>query len=235
MQDDELSEQDIAPLIQALEQRDAVYRRRDEQPYGGVLGRLPQWVPEWHQKQFEETRNRLLDTGVHGESLSPDIVQGYIKIYTELGVTRGSTIAKPGEQTDGPEWIPPEVMNDVGYLAHLLWAVSLGENRGLKELSGLTAARGAAHAKAYSKGGRASKKKAGIWAAVKYLVKENPNITAKQAWSRFPVGSHSIRTTYGFELYRDGNKLVQLDDRTGHDVAITFSTFQRYISQAKSQ
>jgi hypothetical protein len=121
---------------------------------------LPQWVPEWHQKQFEVTRNRLLDYGAFNKQLSPQTVRGYMKIYMHLGVNRESTASKPGEQTDRPEWIPPEVMEDVGYLAHLRWAISLGEVRGLQELSGKTAVRGAAHAKGYSKGGRASKKKA---------------------------------------------------------------------------
>jgi len=98
--DGELSEQDITPFIQYFEQQEA----RNEQPYDGVLGRLPQWVPEWHQIQFRRTRNHLLDKGVHGKPLRPPIVQGYIKIYTELGVSRDSTIAKPDEETDGPEW-----------------------------------------------------------------------------------------------------------------------------------
>jgi hypothetical protein len=150
MSDDyELSEQDIAPFIEYFERQNA----RNEQPYDGVLGRLPQWAPEWHQKQFKATRNRLLDNGVDGKPLSPYIVQGYIKIYTELGVTRDSTIEKPGEQTDGPEWIPPEVMEHVGYLAHLRWAISLGEERGLQELSGKMAVRGAAYTQRTKRGG----------------------------------------------------------------------------------
>ncbi len=153
MQDDELSEQHLAPLIEDLKQRDAVYRQRNDKRYDGVLGRLPQWVPEWHQKQFDVTRNRLLDNGVHGKPLSPDIVQGYIKIYTELGVTRDSAVAKPGEEMDAPEWIPPEVMEDVGYLAHLRWAISLGEDRGLLELSGKMAERGAAYTRRTKRGG----------------------------------------------------------------------------------
>ncbi len=104
-------------------------------------------------KQLQVTRNRLLNNGVHGKPLSPDIAQGYIEIYTALGVNRDSTIAKPRKRTDGPEWIPPEVMEDADYLAHLRWAISLGEERGLQELSGMMAARGAAYTQRTKRGG----------------------------------------------------------------------------------
>lgn len=155
---EELSKQakrDIARCAQCYEQQvEAPRQQRNEQSYNGVLGRLPQWVPEWHQNQFEITRNNLLDNGVYGKPLSPHIVQGYIKIHTELGVTRDSTILNPGEETDGPQWIPPELLQDVGYLAHVQWCISLGEDQGLQELSGPMAARGAAYTRRTRKGGK---------------------------------------------------------------------------------
>ena len=235
--EDELSEEDIAPFNEYIEQRDAVYRQRNDKRYDGVLGRLPTWVPESDQEEFEVTRNRLLDKRVNDVPLSAQVVRDYIRIYMQLGINRDSTIAKPGEQTDGPEWIPPEVMKDVGYLARVHWAVSLGEDRGLQELSGKMAVRGAAYSKGYSKGGRAPKRKRGIWNAVQELVKANPTITTKKAWLSFADANNEccdpIEQVAGFEIYRDGDDLVQQDGKTEREVAIKYCSFKRYVSDAK--
>src|SRR5215210_6475248 len=117
MTDDEPSEQDVALIKPALEQREEYRRWRNEQPYDGVLGRLPAWVPEPHQEQFEIARDRLLYYGVYyNEPVNPDVAVGYLDIYTQLGEKSDSPVAPAGAPRDGPEWIPPEFMQDVAYL-----------------------------------------------------------------------------------------------------------------------
>lgn len=171
MSDDEISDQDIASIDRLFDRRDTVYRWRSEQPYDGVLGKLPMWAPEWQQRQFEIVRNRLLDNGAYGKPLNPRTALGYLNIHTQLGNGRDSTVSKPGEQGDAPEWIPQEVMQDVGYLAHVRWATSLGEEDGLLELSGSMAVSGLKVARGRSEGGKKA-------ANTKWEESEGPQIVA---------------------------------------------------------
>src|SRR5262249_1699312 len=85
------------------------------------------------------------------------------------------------------------------------------------------------------KGGAALKKKPGIWEAVQKLVAQDPKITAEQAWNRFPESTLTGRDDEmeGFLVYRDGDKLVQLDCRTGHETDVARRSFTRYVTAAK--
>lgn len=87
-----------------------------------------------------------------------------------------------------------------------------------------------------SKGGRASKKKKGIWDAVRNLVRNNPAITIKKAWLSFPDDMDCPGVPEGsFSIYRDGEKLVQFDREKRREKELTYRTFQRYVSDAKKE
>ncbi len=91
-----------------------------------------------------------------------------------------------------------------------------------------------------SKGGRAPKRLPGIWQRVCDLVKASPTLTVAEAWKSIPelkqpkdrpmaihVNGHT------FEIYRDGNKLVEVEDRTGRERSITYDTFRGYLKAAR--
>jgi hypothetical protein len=84
---------------------------------------------------------------------------------------------------------------------------------------------------AQRKGGRAPKRKPGIWERVRALVQAHPQITAPRAWASFPEAAH--RVEWEGLIYRDGDTLVEVDDRTGRSRSITYQTFRRYVTDAK--
>lgn len=82
-----------------------------------------------------------------------------------------------------------------------------------------------------SKGGRVPKRRPGIWQRVCELVKATPKIKANEAW-------RSVSKATGIDeglIYRDGDKLVERNDRTGCDRAITRRTFDKYVTWARRE
>jgi hypothetical protein len=126
-------------LLAWPERTDAIHEKRAEDPYDGVLGQLPEWAAEWHQEHFLFIRNRLLDNGYQGNKLTPKEILTFMDRYRDLGEVEG-------------EDIPRELWDDIGYLAHVRYAVSLGDKEGLLLLSGKDAARGRKVAKGASEG-----------------------------------------------------------------------------------
>jgi hypothetical protein len=84
-----------------------------------------------------------------------------------------------------------------------------------------------------AKGGRTAKRLPGIWARVRELVAENPRITVSQAWESFPMADHRLEAE-GL-IYRDGNCLVEVDDRTGGVRNISYDTFRGYLKAARKR
>ena len=111
-------------LLAWFERTDAIHEKRAEDPYDGVVGQLPEWVPKWHQEQFVFIRNRLLDNGYQGKKLTPEKILTFMNRYQDLG------------EVEGDAYIPRELWDDIGSLAHLRWCVSLGDQRGLEILAG---------------------------------------------------------------------------------------------------
>lgn len=109
----------------AAEKR-AVERSRRE--YDGILGSPPAWVPAWHVRRFLEIRNGLLETRVRGKLVRPPIIRRWLEEFSR--------------QDEGTPKIPDEFFKEIEDLAHLRWAISLGEGAGLKELGGGDAVRG---------------------------------------------------------------------------------------------
>jgi hypothetical protein len=62
------------------------------------------------------------------------------------------------------------------------------------------------------KGGRTPKRKPGIWQRVLDIVVADPQITAGKVWESFPEHRPGDDESL---IYRDGAKLVEVDDRTG--------------------
>ncbi len=80
------------------------------------------------------------------------------------------------------------------------------------------------------KGGTADKHSPGIWQRVLDLVRGNPKITVGEAWRSFPEHRPGDTDTL---IYRDGNRLVEVDDRTGRERPITYDTFRGYLKAAR--
>jgi hypothetical protein len=84
------------------------------------------------------------------------------------------------------------------------------------------------------RGGRAPKHLFGLQAVVDRLVIDNPKATAQELWNRIPE-SEDGDLNGGFTVYRDGSKVIQVDDETGRDKAISFRSFCRYVTRARSK
>ena len=78
------------------------------------------------------------------------------------------------------------------------------------------------------KGGSKSKRKEWAEAAANKLNDEYPNAAKEEGWGRIPPSNASweIETVLAdYKVYRDGEKLVAVDEATGKESAITKATF----------
>jgi hypothetical protein len=83
------------------------------------------------------------------------------------------------------------------------------------------------------RGGLAAKHLPGLQAAVDRLVTENPNATARKLWDLIPESDATGDPIGGFIVYRDGSKVIQVDDKTGQEKPIVFRSFGRYVNRAR--
>lgn len=134
---DELTAEDLPPptveelaILQAIQDK---ADRRESAPYDGVFGLLDNWVPAWHQKRFVQTRNSLLDRGRYGDGFAREQIIEWIDAYCRL------TDSSQGYVRN---YVPFELWEPIGDLAHYRYAVSLGEKKGLELLAGKDAVRG---------------------------------------------------------------------------------------------
>jgi hypothetical protein len=83
-------------------------------------------------------------------------------------------------------------------------------------------------------GGQAPKGLENIWIATCLLVAHQPLVKLGAAWESFPdAAEHGPERRGELLVYRDGDKLVQLDDRTGREDAIEHDSFKRYLTKAR--
>lgn len=127
--DDEPTESEVSAMAAWLRRARQALAWRCEQPYDGVFGVLPAWVPQPRRDDFTRTRDRLLDEQMYGECVTPQQILGWMNTY-----------AAAGEGVDGG-W-PDERGDEIGRLVNFRYAVSLGEKKGLMELGGVDAVRG---------------------------------------------------------------------------------------------
>lgn len=83
------------------------------------------------------------------------------------------------------------------------------------------------------KGGRNSSLKLGIKAYAESCVAESTKISTKAAFNALPESEHTEKRYSGYEVYRDGDDVVQENIRTGATDSIRFATFRSYMSQAR--
>jgi hypothetical protein len=164
--DTDISDANIERVAGWFERLGQLTAKRDTEPYDGVLGVLPEWVPQWHQDQFRKVRNELLDRQwPDGFRPSGADVRRWIDAYAALGDSQNEA------------YIPEEVCEKVGYLAHLRWAVSLGEEQGLSVLAGPPIARARFRQRDIAQKPRRSP----IHKDVEAFLRSNPSATWKHA------------------------------------------------------
>lgn len=119
----EQAKEEILRLIQADGKINA---ELEAQPWNGVAGLPPVWVPEPVRARFRQARDRAL----YGWGYDVELLIERIDSYAEEGLP-------PFHEHPNGQPLDPEAYNEVvGFLAHLLWCVSLGAENGLKELGG---------------------------------------------------------------------------------------------------
>ena len=86
------------------------------------------------------------------------------------------------------------------------------------------------------KGGKAPKALKAIESAILEYLSDKPNATAKVLWRRFSEDAASDPLSInGFQVYRDGDRLVQIDAETNLERSISFQTFRRYMTRARAK
>ena len=116
------------------------HESRQNADYDGVLGMLPEWVPEPVTTDFEHARNRILNWG-----FEPERITGWIDYYIDSMELAKTDIDSP-ELNDIPQYpvVAPNGSNvnlakfdDIlTILTSIKMAISLGPDEGLKILGG---------------------------------------------------------------------------------------------------
>lgn len=111
------------------------YLEVKEQWYDPAIGPLPEWVPAPIKTRYTTIWDRLAQPYCEKPGIySYEQVRALIKRYKHLG-------------KDGVEWEwigiePHKLFDDIGFVANVEYAVSIGEYEGIKELAGDDAWRG---------------------------------------------------------------------------------------------
>jgi len=82
---------------------------------------------------------------------------------------------------------------------------------------------------------RASEHKKGILAAIVSMLRGAPDSTACELWNRLPDSNSPLTVQCDgteFQVYRDGDRAIQIEQRTGHESSILFRAFQNHIKHA---
>ena len=157
---------DEPPEVQAKRRADIkraleTHEQRKAEIYDGVLGLLPDWVPDWHKDRFLEIRRRLLDGGYTRAQIA-----GYMNEWESVSRAAEQSAGDIGDESgnyltteDGrmlsvdsdasSYYIPLEIANDIDALTFYRHVVSLGSEKGLLLLAGKNAVEGYKSATAY--------------------------------------------------------------------------------------
>lgn len=137
------------------------HEQRKAEPFNGVLGSLPDWVPDWHKVRFSEIRRRVLDLGYRSdeivgymnecEGLTRAAEQSGGDISDESGnyltTEDGRVLAVDSDASSYR--IPPEIETHIDALTAYRYVVSVGSEKGLRLLAGKNAVTGYKSATAY--------------------------------------------------------------------------------------
>lgn len=140
MDEDELSEPTPEQLekIQAILTEDQA--RKDawnNHPYDGILGKLPEWVPESIQRDFRNRRMRMFDDWGFSPEQALERLAGFLSIGTDKETWRNHHKSPNGRDLS-PSWF----LETISFFAQLRWATSLPPIEGLFHLGGKDAVHG---------------------------------------------------------------------------------------------
>ena len=208
-------------------------RARDHQQYDGVLGYLPEWMPDNFHREFKEARNRLLDAGHNAKQM--------LDFISEEILRDREALRKPTKAVsyDGFLW-PPSVRGDVRALARIQTAVRLRKEKGLGFLTGQ------AHANKVKKGEQYGKHQSRIAQnprgkiegaegetineMIGRLAKGRPDESAKELWVHF----YSKLDEHSLNPHEEIQKGVIDYDFKSKRKTITFGTFAKVVSQYRT-
>jgi len=230
-----MPEEDLDRIIRWLDASEQVSEQRRAATYDGVLGKLPEWVPKWHQHKFNETRNRLLDRYLFGERLQHEQIVAWINEY--------GVLAEENEGQFAP-FIPREIYQEIGYLAHLRYAVSLGSEEGLVMLAGDNAVLGRDFRKSQSekaKKPRDNLGKDGETITLSKIIADlaaRQDFTAAELWPELfaELELHSldpVEIEDGSDRHKNRSSYDKDDD--GHRKSITFGRFANAIAEKRKK
>lgn len=217
---------DLSVLIDALTR----YENQLNAPaYDGVLGRLPEWVPESFHRDFERIRVHLLGTYSHAALL------GYIDEY--IAITESGTEYS----------IPGDIMVDVAKLAHYREAVRLGPLEGLALLNDKELAenvdKGIRYRQLQSKKARKPRGKVGDDGVTineligrLALAREYMELSAKELWQHFisVLDHQGLNPTETPAAGADWKKSVIEFDFKDRQKSITGGQFANVVSDYRS-
>jgi len=101
-----------------------IFQKLVGEPYDGIRGKLPVWVPQQFINSFKKIQSKLLIE----QRNNPDQIQQYIENYPNYLDNSKS------EMVDAK--IPGKILNDVDRLWIINYAIKLGKQKGLEILLG---------------------------------------------------------------------------------------------------
>lgn len=206
---------------------------RSKQPYDGVLGTLPQWVPENFQVEFKTTRNQLIRNG-H----KPDDI---CRFMVDVVETEQKALASPDNPPGFNPNTPFEIYEKIITLAKIQHAVGLGPEQGLAYVTDPRTAQqinmGKKHSQSQSRKARRPRGKVSddgetIRDVIRRIASREPDEGAKALWPRF-LGELDRRQLDPVEEGHptdEKKSAVKYDNVDGERKSMTFGRFEKVVS-----
>ena len=218
--------------------------RRDAAPYDGIMGSLPEWVPDNFHREFHTIRDRLLKKYTH-EHLLHSIATGIAEARNIKGMLTG----EPLDLTKGPfEFSEVRGVREVSFLARLKGAVELGPESGLALLTDTQ------HAGRVKKGKNYGQHQSGIASnnrgkvgdngktineiiGVLAMATEHQELSAKELWNHF-LAELDCLLLEPKEIPHESGDLKKMKceyDFKGGRKSIGFGQFQTVVGRYKKR
>ena len=127
----EATEEEVEDVLNHLVAGDKRRAELERLEYDGVLWIPPGWVPVPIIERFRQTRDRVLDDWGY----TPEMACEWMDRFCRIGEENDDWFY-PGLYPNGRYLDTDRFLKTIGVLANLRWAISLGPEEGLKELSG---------------------------------------------------------------------------------------------------
>jgi hypothetical protein len=124
------------PMADAIGQALDADKNRTQQKYDGVVGALPDWVPDPLQEEFKATRDYLLDY------FSDDPASPHTKVKKLMAARKKESFPTSLSKESPPirfpftPYIPPEVERDLDALIYIQQIISLKKDKGISAYLG---------------------------------------------------------------------------------------------------